>query len=83
VLGAICTQRLLIFNFGYLKLRDLAKLWFFKLIMTKLSLKKSVMMSLKNVTKFFHFGFILIVLWRLAANYEVVEVLMMTSLSFS
>jgi len=27
-------QRLLIFDFGDLKLSDLAKLWFFKLIMT-------------------------------------------------
>jgi len=32
-------QRLLIFNFGDLKLRNLAKLWFFKLIMTKSNLK--------------------------------------------
>jgi len=31
-----------IFDFGELKLRDLAKIWFFKLIMTKLNLKNQL-----------------------------------------
>jgi len=31
------------FHFGELKLCNLAKLWFFKLIMTKLNFKKSIM----------------------------------------
>jgi len=58
----------LIFDFGDLKLHELAKLWFFKLIMTYSNFKKSVMTSFqsrhhhyvtKNVTKltsqdFFH-----------------------------
>jgi len=35
----------LIFYFIDLKLRDLAKLWFFKLIMTKSNFKKTVMTS--------------------------------------
>jgi len=38
-------QRLLIFDHSDLKLRDFAKVWFFKLIMTKSNLKKSVMTS--------------------------------------
>jgi len=33
-------QRPFTFDFGGLKLRDLTKLWFFKLIMTKSHLKK-------------------------------------------
>jgi len=36
-------QRPLTFDFSKLKLRELAKLCFFKLIMTKSNLKKSVM----------------------------------------
>jgi len=39
-------QRLLIFNIGDLKFRDLTKLWFFKLIVTKSNFKKSVMTPL-------------------------------------
>jgi len=38
-------QRPLIFNFGELKLCNLAKLWFFKLILTKSNFKKSIMTS--------------------------------------
>jgi len=38
-------QRSLIFDFGDLKLRDAVKFCFFKLIMTKSNLKKSVMTS--------------------------------------
>jgi len=34
-------QHHLMFDFGDLKLRNLAKLWFFKLIMTKVNLKIS------------------------------------------
>jgi len=59
----------LIFNLGDLKLRGLAKLWIFKLIMTKLNFKKTVMTSFQshhgyyvtekrhytNVTRFFYF----------------------------
>jgi len=70
VLGALLPQRPLIFNFGELKLRNLAKLWFFKLIRTKLNLKKSIMTSFSdiiaitspkkhhqnNVTQFFYFA---------------------------
>jgi len=41
-MGALCPQRPLIFEFGELRLRDYAKLWIFKLIMTKSNLKKSV-----------------------------------------
>jgi len=40
-------QKSLTFDFGDLKLRDLAKLWFFKLILTKSNFKKSVMTSLQ------------------------------------
>jgi len=36
-------QRHLIFDFGDLKLCDLAKFWFFKLIMMKPNFKKSAM----------------------------------------
>jgi len=43
--GALCPKRLLIFNFVELKLRNLAKLWFFKLTMTKSNFKKSIMTS--------------------------------------
>jgi len=39
---AFLPQHAVIFSFGYLKLRDLAKLWFLKLIMTKSNLKKTV-----------------------------------------
>jgi len=35
-------QRFLTFNFGDRKLRDLAKLWFFKLIVTKSNFKKQL-----------------------------------------
>jgi len=59
----------LTFIAGVLKLRDLDKLWFFNLIMTKSNFKKSVMTSFQwhlhnyviekrhqnNVTRFFHF----------------------------
>jgi len=45
MLGALFPQRPLIFNFGELKLRNLTKSWFFKLIMTKSNLKKSTMTS--------------------------------------
>jgi len=38
-------QRPLIFNIGDLKLRDLTKLWFYKLIATKSNFKKSIMTS--------------------------------------
>jgi len=38
-------QRLLIFDYGDLKLRDVAKFCFFKLIVTKSNFKKSVMTS--------------------------------------
>jgi len=68
--GALRFQRHLIFDFCDLKLRDLAKLWFFKLIMTKSNFKKSVMTLFRllhfnyiieirqqnSVTKLFHFG---------------------------
>jgi len=37
--GLSAPQRPLIFNFGELKLRNLAKLWFFKLIMMKSNFK--------------------------------------------
>jgi len=40
VLGALRPQRPLTFNVGDLKLRDLAKLWIFKLIMMKSNFKK-------------------------------------------
>jgi len=40
--GALRTQRPLIFDFGDLKLRDLAKLWFFKLITTKSNFKNQL-----------------------------------------
>jgi len=62
-------QRPLIFDFGNLKLRDLAKLWFFKLIMKNTNLKKSVMTSSflrhqkchqTKVTRLFNFGLLLI-----------------------
>jgi len=67
--GLSSPQRPLISNIGDLKLRDLAKLWFFKLIMMKSSFKRSVMTSFQwrrryyvtekrhhsNLTKFFHF----------------------------
>jgi len=42
-LGAHHPQCPLIFNIGDLKLGDLTKLWFFKLIVTKSNFKKSVM----------------------------------------
>jgi len=47
----------LTFDIGDLKLRDLAKLWFFKLTMTKSNFKKSVMTKsqlrhLNNVKNF-------------------------------
>jgi len=57
-------ERPLIFDFGDLKLCDLTKLCFFKLIMTKSNFKKPVMTSSlirhrkrhqTNVTRFFHF----------------------------
>jgi len=38
-------QHPLIFNIGDLKLRDLTKLWFFKLIVSKSNFKKSVITS--------------------------------------
>jgi len=38
-MGAFRPQRLLIFNIGDLKFRDLAKEWFLKLIMTKSNFK--------------------------------------------
>jgi len=38
-------KRPLVFNFGELKLRNLAKLCFFKLTMTKSNFKKSIMAS--------------------------------------
>jgi len=44
-MGAFRSQSPLTFYFGDLKLRDLVKLWFFKLIMTKSNIKKSVMKS--------------------------------------
>jgi len=43
--GGYLPQRPLIFNFGELKLRNLAKLWSFKLILTKSNFKKSIMTS--------------------------------------
>jgi len=39
-MGDLHPQRLLTFNIGDLKFRDLAKLCFFKLIMTKSNFKK-------------------------------------------
>jgi len=42
-------QRSLIFDFGDLKLRDVAKFYFFKLIMTKSNFKKSVMLHFSDV----------------------------------
>jgi len=39
-LGALHSQHHLTFNIGDLKFRDLAKLWYFKLIMTESDLKK-------------------------------------------
>jgi len=68
-LGALRPQRPLAFDFGDLKLRDLPKLCFFKLIMTKSNLKKLVMTSFQlhhcyyvtkkrfqvKVARFFHF----------------------------
>jgi len=59
-LGALRPQRPTIFNFGELKLRNLAKLWFFKLFMTKSNFKNQswrhvsdviAITSQKNVTK--------------------------------
>jgi len=44
-MGALRLQRNLIFNFGDLKLHDVAKFCFFKLIMMKSNFKKSVMTS--------------------------------------
>jgi len=44
-LVALRPQRPLMFDFGDLKLRDLAKLWFFKLNMSKLNFRKSLMTS--------------------------------------
>jgi len=43
--GTLRPQRLLVFNFGELKLRNFAKLWFFKLIMMKSNFNKSIMTS--------------------------------------
>jgi len=40
-----CTPRPLIFDFSDLKLRDVAKFCFFKLIMTKSNFQRSVMTS--------------------------------------
>jgi len=68
--GEFPTQPFLTFDFSDLKLRDLGKLCFFKLIMTKSNLKNSVMTSFKQrhhnhvtekrhqtkVTRFFNFG---------------------------
>jgi len=48
-MGALRPQRCLTFNNVDLKFRDLAKLWFFKLIMTKLNFKKLVMTSFSDV----------------------------------
>jgi len=45
VLSVPSGQRPISFDVGDLKLRDLAKLWFFKLIMVKSNFKKSVMTS--------------------------------------
>jgi len=39
-MGALRPQCSLIFNFGELELCNLAKLWFFKLIMSKSNFKK-------------------------------------------
>jgi len=64
-MGALRRQRHLIFDFGDLQLRNLAKLWFFKLIMTKPNFKNSPMTSSllrhqnwhqNSFTKIFHFG---------------------------
>jgi len=45
-MGVLRFQRPLLFDVGDVKLGDLTKLWFFKLIMTKSNLKK----SFKNIT---------------------------------
>jgi len=42
-MGALRPQLYLFFDFGDLKLRDVAKFCFFKLIVTKSNFKKSVM----------------------------------------
>jgi len=64
-LGALCPQRDLTFNIGDLKFCDLAKLWFFKLIMTDSNIKNNIVMITimtpkkchqNNVTKFFQSG---------------------------
>jgi len=52
-LGALRPQRPLSFDFGDLKLRDLAKLWFFKLIITKSNFKKSLMTSFKGSYRYY------------------------------
>jgi len=44
-LPALGAESHLIFDFGDIKLRNLAKSWFFKLIMTKPNFKKSAMTS--------------------------------------
>jgi len=59
-------QRLLSLDFSDLKLHDLVKMWFFKLIMTKSSLKKIshdvisltslLLRHQTNILKFFHFA---------------------------
>jgi len=41
--GALCPQHCLTFNIGDLKFCELAKLWLFKLIMTKYNFKKNLM----------------------------------------
>jgi len=46
-MGAFRFQPPLAFDVNDLKLRNLAKLWFFKLIMTKFNYKKSVVMSVQ------------------------------------
>jgi len=63
---SIIAKRHLIFNIEYLKLRNLAKLWLFKLIMKKSNFKKIgydvilvTLLSLRhqnNVIKNFHFA---------------------------
>jgi len=39
-MGALCPQRPLIFKIGDVKVRNLPKLWFVKLVMTKSNYKK-------------------------------------------
>jgi len=49
VLGAHRAQRPLIFNIDDLKLGDLTKLWFFKLIVTKSNFKRSVIIFVTSL----------------------------------